>query len=275
LILSLFGPYKEKPTVSFESIIYDVEESIATLKLNRPQALNAFNTAMISETTQAFKHANRDKGVRCVVITGEGRAFSSGQDLKDIEGRDDDFSIGDHIRQGYNRLILQMVNLEKPIIAAVNGVAAGAGCGVALAADIRIVSEYGSFMLAFSRVGLVPDSGTTWILPRLIGYSRAYEMAITAEKITAERALSWGMVNKVVPASQLGEITDAWARLLASGPTLAFGLTKRAMYKSAGSSLEDSLIYESMLQEIAGRSYDRKEGVQAFIEKRPADFRGE
>lgn len=261
--------------MSFESIIYNVEASIATLKLNRPNTLNAFNTVMIGETTQAIKQAKRDESVRCVVITGEGRAFSSGQDLKDVEDRGDDFSIGDHIRQGYNRLILQMVNLEKPIIAAVNGVAAGAGCGVALAADIRIASEYGSFMLAFSRVGLVPDSATTWMLPRLIGYSRAYEMAITAEKITAERALSWGMVNKVVPAGQLDEIAAAWAGKLASGPTLAFGLTKRAMYKSAGSSLEESLIYESMMQDIAGRSFDRKEGVQAFIEKRPAEFRGE
>lgn len=261
--------------MSYDSIIYNVADSIATLKLNRPQSLNAFNTVMISETTHAFKQASRDKSVRCVVITGEGRAFSSGQDLKEVEGRGDDFSIGDHIRQGYNHLILQMVDLEKPIIAAVNGIAAGAGCGVALAADIRIASEYGSFMLAFSRVGLVPDSGTTWMLPRLIGYSRAYEMAITAEKISAERAHNWGMVNKVVPAGQLDEITAAWAGMLASGPTLAFGLTKRAMYKSAVTSLEQSLTYESMLQDIAGRSHDRREGVQAFMEKRPAQFRGE
>jgi 2-(1,2-epoxy-1,2-dihydrophenyl)acetyl-CoA isomerase len=261
--------------MTYETISFEVEDSIATLKLNRPHTLNAFNTVMIGETLHAFKQASRDRSVRVVVITGEGRAFSSGQDLNDVSSRGDDFSIGEHIRQGYNRLILQMVDLEKPIIAAVNGIAAGAGCGVALAADIRIASEFGSFMLAFSKVGLVPDSGTTWMLPRLIGYSRAYEMAITAEKITAERAYVWGMVNQVVPAGQLDEITAAWANRLSAGPTLAYGLTKRAMHKSAESTLADSLLYESMLQDVAGRSRDRMEGVQAFLEKRPAQFRGE
>lgn len=261
--------------MSYETILYDVKDLVATITLNRPKALNAFNTEMIVETTKAFKQAGRDRAVRCIVITGSGRAFSSGQDLKDVEDRGDDFSIGDHIRRGYNRLILQMASLEKPIVAAVNGIAAGAGCGIALAADIRIASEYGSFMLAFSRVGLVPDSGTTWMLPKIIGYSRAYEMAVTAEKISAERASELGLVNKVVPAVQLNEIVAAWAGMLANGPTLAFGLTKRAMYHSATGTLEESLEYESMLQDLADRSRDREEGVQAFIEKRTPKFLGE
>jgi 2-(1,2-epoxy-1,2-dihydrophenyl)acetyl-CoA isomerase len=257
-----------------KSIRYEVKDSVATLILDRPQSLNAFNTAMIKETIDALREAGRDHNVRCLVITGAGRAFSSGQDLKEVKDRDDNFSIGEHIRQGYNPLIRQIVNLEKPVIAAVNGVAAGAGCGVALAADIRIASEFGSFMLAFSKVGLVPDSGISWMLPRIIGYSRAYEMAVTAEKISAQKAYEWGLVNKVVPAAQLDEIAAAWARMLSNGPTFAFGLTKRAMYSAANSSLEDALQRESMLQDMAGNSRDRGEGVKAFAEKRPAQFKG-
>lgn len=258
----------------YETIEFKVENGIAAIFLNRPSSLNAFNTQMISETTDAFKQAGRDNDVRCVVISGRGRAFSAGQDLKEVEGRGEDFSIGDHIRSGYNRLIMQMVGLEKPIIAAVNGVAAGAGCGVALAADIRIASDNGSFMLAFSRVGLVPDSGTTWLLPRLIGYARAYEMAITADRIPAEKAYEWGLVNMLVPADQLSENVQAWARMLAEGPTLAFGLTKRAMYKAWQNTLAESLSYEARLQDITGRSGDRKEGVEAFLEKRKPQFQG-
>lgn len=260
--------------MAFESILADLSAGIATITLNRPQTLNAFNDQMIQETTAAFKQFGRDRAVRCVVITGNGRAFSSGQDLSDVVDRGDAFSIGEHLRHGYHKLIKQMVTLEKPIIGAINGVAAGAGCGVALAADLRIASDKASFMLAFSRVGLVPDSGTNWFLPRLIGYARAYEMAITADKIPAAKALEWGMVNRVVPADQLMETVNAWAQPLATGPTLAYGLTKRAMNKAWDSTLADALTYEAHLQEIAGRSHDNKEGVMAFLEKREARFKG-
>lgn len=261
--------------MAYETILHEVTDGIATITLNRPATLNAFNDQMINETADAFKQAGRAKEVRCVVITGSGRAFSSGQDLADVQARGANFSIGDHLRHGYHKLIKQMVALEKPIIAAVNGVAAGAGCGVALAADIRIASEKASFMLAFSKVGLVPDSGTNWFLPRLIGYARAYEMAITADKIPAAKALEWGMVNRVVPAEQLMEAVAAWAKPLATGPTLAYGLAKRAMYKSWDMNLDDALAYEAHMQEIAGRSHDNKEGVTAFLEKREAQFKGE
>lgn len=261
--------------MAYETILHEVTDGIATITLNRPATLNAFNDQMINETADAFKQAGRAKEVRCVVITGSGRAFSSGQDLADVQARGADFSIGDHLRHGYHKLIKQMVALEKPIIAAVNGVAAGAGCGVALAADIRIASEKASFMLAFSKVGLVPDSGTNWFLPRLIGYARAYEMAITADKIPAAKALEWGMVNRVVPAEQLMEAVAAWTKPLATGPTLAYGLAKRAMYKSWDLNLDDALAYEAHMQEIAGRSHDNKEGVTAFLEKREAQFKGE
>lgn len=261
--------------MAFETILFEVENGVATVTLNRPDKLNAFNDQMIDEATTAFKQADREKDIRCVVLTGNGRAFSSGQDLSDVVGRGDSFSIGDHLRHGYHRLIKQMVRLEKPIIGAINGIAAGAGVGVALATDIRIAADSASFMLAFSKVGLVPDSGTNWLLPRLIGQARAYEMAVTADKIPADTALAWGMVNRVVPAAQLMETVAAWAGPLATGPTLAYGLAKRAMNHAWNTDLFGALEYEAHLQEIAGRSHDNKEGVMAFLEKREAQFKGE
>lgn len=260
--------------MSYEHILYTVQDGIATITLNRPDKLNAFNDQMIAETKKAFKEAGRDEVVRCIVLTGSGRAFSAGQDLADVQDRGAGFSIGDHLRHGYNELIIQMVNLEKPIIGGINGVAAGAGCSVGLATDIRIASDKASFMQAFSRVGLIPDSGANWVLPRLVGYNRAYQMAITAEKITAEKALGWGLVNLVVPHEQLAETVQAWALKLAAGPTRAFGLTKRAMRQSEHMSLAEALEYESYLQEAAGRTEDNKEGVMSFLEKREPVFKG-
>ena len=260
--------------MSYNDILYKVADGVATITLNRPETLNAFTEQMIDEATNAFKQAARDQAVRCVVITGRGRGFSSGQDLAEVQARAGEFSIGEHLRRGYNRLVRQMVALEKPIVGAINGIAAGAGCGVALAADVRLASDKASFMLAFSRVGLVPDSGANWFLPRLIGYARAYEMAITADKVPADKALAWGLVNRLVPHDQLMETAVAWAGSLASGPTLAFGLTKRAMHKAWGMSLAEALDYEAHLQEICGRSHDNQEGVQAFLEKRPPQFKG-
>ncbi len=260
--------------MNYENILFDTANNIATITLNRPQTLNAFTEAMIAETTHAFRQAGRDEGVRCVVITGNGRAFSSGQNLAEVQERAGQFSIGEHLRKGYNQLIRQMVRLEKPVIGAINGIAAGAGCGIALAADIRIASDKAGFMLAFSKIGLVPDSGINWFLPRLIGYARAYEMALTAAKIPADTALAWGMVNRVVPHEQLMETAAAWARSVASGPTLAYGLTKRAMNKSWRMSLDEALDYEAHLQEVCGRSQDNQEGIEAFLKKREARFSG-
>ncbi len=260
--------------MTYETILYDVEDGIGRITLNRPGKLNAFNDQMIGETTDAFKSAGRDAAVRCIVITGAGRGFSSGQDLGDFQDRGETVSIGEHLRHGYHRLVRQMISLEKPIIGAINGIAAGAGCGVALAADIRIASDSASFMLAFSRIGLIPDSGVNWFLPRLVGYARAYEMAVTADRISASQAFEWGLVNRVVPGDQLPEITAAWARRLADGPTLAYGLTKRAMNQGWNMTLDEALEYEAHLQEVAGRSEDNREGIAAFIDKRAARFNG-
>lgn len=261
--------------MAYETILYEVAAGVAAITLNRPKRLNAFNDLMIAETGEAIRAAERDPAVRCVVLTGAGRAFSSGQDLTDFESRPATLSIGEHLRDGYNRLVARMVTLEKPIIGAINGVAAGAGCGLALACDLRLAADTASFIQVFSKVGLIPDSGSTWLLPRLVGYARAYEMAVTAEPIDAQKALQWGLVNDVVPAAQLPEITQAWARRLAQGPTRAYGLTKRAMQRGAGLTLSEALDYEAMLQEVAGNTADHHEGVTAFLEKRPPHYRGE
>ncbi|MBX7253290.1 MAG: enoyl-CoA hydratase/isomerase family protein [Candidatus Promineofilum sp.] len=260
--------------MTYETILYEVADGVATITLNRPSKLNAFNDAMIGETLDALKAAARDDAARSIVLTGAGRAFSSGQDLAAFQERGEGGSIAEHLRHGYHRVVRQMVTLEKPIVGAINGIAAGAGCGVALAADMRIAADSASFMLAFSRIGLIPDSGVNWFLPRIIGYSRAYEMAVTADRVSAATALEWGLVNRVVPAEQLPEIAAAVARQLAEGPTLAFGLTKRAMQRGWGMSLDEALEYEAYLQEVAGRSADNREGIAAFLEKRPPNFTG-
>jgi 2-(1,2-epoxy-1,2-dihydrophenyl)acetyl-CoA isomerase len=261
--------------MSYEAIRYDVAAGVGTITFNRPDKLNAFNRLMTDETIAAIRQASKDRAVRCLVITGEGRGFSAGQDLAEVPERDESFSLAEHLRSGYNRIVTLLTSLEKPVVAGVNGVAAGAGFGVALACDIRIASDKALFIQAFSRIGLIPDSGTTWTLTRLIGYARAFEMAVTADRIPADKALAWGMVNDVVPHEQLPEIVAAWAQQLATGPTLAYGLTKRAMQRAMTSSLAEALEYEALLQEVAGNSRDRAEGVAAFLEKREPIFTGE
>ncbi|MFQ5490128.1 MAG: enoyl-CoA hydratase-related protein [Phycisphaerae bacterium] len=259
------------------TITTTIANSVCTITLNRPDSLNAFNDTMKAELLGALKQAERDASVRCIVITGAGRAFCSGQDLADLKERyagDDPPELGRMLRQAYNPLIQKMRAVEKPIIAAVNGVAAGAGCSLALACDLRIASEKASFMEAFIHVGLIPDSGSTFFLPRLVGVGKALEMCFTGQKVSAKEALGMGLVNRVVPPEQLSEATLELAAKLAKLPTKAIGLTKRLINQSYSQDLAAQLEAEAFAQTTAAKTADHIEGVRAFLEKRPPQFGG-
>ncbi|MFF0829312.1 enoyl-CoA hydratase-related protein [Brevibacillus sp. NPDC003359] len=257
----------------YETILYEVSEGVAVLTLNRPDKFNAFTAVMNKEITDALKQAQKDADVRCIVLTGAGRAFNAGQDLSDVSGGGD-VDYGGFLRDRYNPMILQFQKTEKPIIAAVNGVAAGAGMSVALACDIRLASEKASFVNAFVNIGLVPDSGGCYFLPRIVGIGKALELAMTGEKVSAEEALRIGLVNQVYPAESFMEDALAYAHKLASLPTKGIGLIKRTMYKGLEMGLEETLEYEAFAQEAAGSTEDHKEGVTAFMEKRAPRFTG-
>lgn len=255
-----------------DTIIVEQSEGVMTITLNRPDVLNAVNDHMAKELGEALRQASREAGVRCLVVTGAGRGFCSGQDLRDRAGGT--ISYRDHLRRTYNPVILAMRTMEKPVLAAINGVAAGAGCSLALAADLRIASDRARLIEIFSRVGLVPDSGSTWFLPHLVGPGKALELAYTADPVDAQEALRLGLVNRVVPHEELMAKTMELALQLAAGPTKAYGLSKRAVTYALGATLDETLEYEAQLQEIAGRTADHREGVAAFLEKRQAKFEG-
>jgi 2-(1,2-epoxy-1,2-dihydrophenyl)acetyl-CoA isomerase len=245
--------------------------------LNRPDVLNAFDDQMTTDLQDALKQVERDEEVRCLIITGAGRAFSSGQDLADLKTKYTSGSVPDFgadLRRRYNPVIRRLRGMEKPVIAAVNGVAAGGGLGVALACDLRIASEKASFIEVFINVGLVPDCGNTFTLPRLVGLGKALELCFTGDKVGAEEALSLGLVNKVVPPEELMKTTTELARKLATLPTRAIGLTKRLFNRAMSSDLEGQLEAEAFAQETAGQTDDHLEGVMAFIEKRKPQFTG-
>ena len=261
-----------------QNILVTDNEAVRTITLNRPDVLNACNNMLLAQLSKAMRDAEKDKGVRCIVLTGAGRAFCSGQDLADVAQRyasDEPIELGSHLRKTYNRIVLKMRTMEKPIIASVNGVAAGAGCSLALACDMRIAAESASFIQAFINVGLIPDSGGTFMLPRLIGLSRAMEMACTGRKVKADEALRIGLVNQVVADDQLLEATTKLATRLTSLPPRGIGLTKRILNASLENDLATQLDYEAMMQTTAGRTKDHREGVTAFLEKRPPKFVGE
>lgn len=259
--------------MSYDTLLWEVADGIGAITLNRPDTLNAVNRQMTDELAAVLKAAAKDEAVRCLVVTGSGRGFSSGEDLKDHSG-DEQGSLGDDLRRRYNPLILRLRTLEKPVIASVNGVAAGAGMSLAMACDLRIASDRARFIQSFSKVGLVPDSGSCFFLPRLVGLGKALELAWTADGVDAHEAERIGLVNKVVPPDRLAEETRTWAARLAAGPPKAYGLIKRAMNKALTASLEEMLEYEAYLQEATGYSEDFKEGVAAFVEKRPPVFTG-
>ncbi len=258
---------------NYQTLLYSVSDNILTITLNRPDVLNAFNEQMKDEINDALKAAERDQEVRCLVITGAGRAFCSGQDLKSHVG-EEKRSLKESLEKKYNPMIRKIRTMEKPVIAMINGVAAGAGCSLALACDLRIMSDQAKLIEIFIRIGLVPDSGSHWFLTRLVGMAKAFEYATLGEDISAAEAERAGLVNKVVPHAELEKVTREYAQRLAKAPTKAIGLIKRALNKASSSDLETILEYESYLQEIASKTEDHQEGIKAFMEKRPAQFKG-
>jgi 2-(1,2-epoxy-1,2-dihydrophenyl)acetyl-CoA isomerase len=232
---------------------------------------------MGQELQDSLRRAERDDEVRCLIITGSGRAFSAGEDIQDLRGqyeRGENPKLGERLLHKYNPIIRQIRRMEKPVIAAVNGVAAGAGAGIAYACDIRVASENARFIQAFIRVGLAPDSGTSFFLPRLAGFSKALELSLTGDELGGKDAERYGIVYKVVPEEQLLSTAREVATKLAQQAPKAVGLTKRALNKSISADLETVLEYESYLQEIAGATSDHIEAVRAFFEKRKPVFKG-
>ena len=256
----------------YETLLAETHDGVRVLTLNRPDVLNAVNAQMGRELLQALRDAERAAEVRCVLLAASGRGFCAGADLREqVPGRT---SLGDLLRERYNAIVLRMRTMEKPVIAAINGVAAGAGCNLALAADLRVASERATFIEVFSRVGLIPDSGGTWLLPRLVGMGRALEMMFFADPMDALTAERLGLVNRVVPHDDLMAQTKEWAARLAAGPTRAYGLIKRGVNRALALDFQGALEYEAHLQEVAGRTEDHREGVAAFLAKRPPQYTG-
>lgn len=257
-------------------ILSHIAAGVLTITLNRPDRLNSFNDEMHHQLSEALTVAERDATVRCVLITGAGRGFCAGQDLNDrnvnVEQAAPDLGLS--VERFYNPLIRRLSALPKPIVCAVNGVAAGAGAALALACDIVVAADNASFIQSFCKLGLVPDSGGSWYLPRLAGHARAMGMALLGDKISAQQALEWGMIWQVVAAAELADHTQSMAKQLATQPTYGLGLIKKAMYSSASNTLDQQLDLERDLQRLGGRSDDYREGVSAFFAKRPANFNG-
>lgn len=265
----------------YETIMYDVEQGVGTVTLNRPAVLNAINPAMIGELQDVLSKVRDDDSVRAVVLTGAGRGFCSGADLKarqrvkpSAAAPDASKASADRLRRTYNPLILAIRHIEKPFIASVNGVAAGAGCNLALACDLVVASEEASFGNVFARIGLIPDCGGHFFLPRLVGFHKAAELMFTGDLIDAREAERIGLINRVVPHAALPQVTRELAERLARGPTRAIGLCKRTLNIGVTADLATVLDVEAEGQGLASQTEDHWEGVQAFLEKRPANFIG-
>lgn len=255
-------------------IVVTNQNGVRELKLNRPEVFNSFNKAMAIALQNELDKCATDNSVRAVIITGEGKAFCAGQDLAeatDPNGPELKSIVKDH----YNPIILKIRELEKPVIAAVNGVAAGAGANIALACDITIAKSSASFIQAFSKIGLIPDSGGTFFLPRIIGTQKAMALMMTADKVTSEEAEQMNMIYKSIEDDEFEKFVYQFAQKIATMPTRGLGLTKKAVNQSLFNSLEDQLDIEEKLQTEAGATYDFNEGVEAFLEKRVPVFRGE
>ncbi|MCF6278514.1 MAG: enoyl-CoA hydratase-related protein [Anaerolineales bacterium] len=254
-------------------ILTALQAHALTLTLDRPAKANAFNREMIQALQTALDDAAADDEVRCVVLTGSGTTFCAGQDITEMLAvQDQDISYHEHLRETYNPLIAQIRQIEKPVVAAVNGPVAGAGLGVALACDLRIAGESAQFTVGFTGIGLVPDSGVSLLLPALIGLGRATEFTFSNFPISAQDALAWGLVNRVVPDADLLSVSTQIGMMLAMGPTETFGATKKAFNRAVLSNLSEVLEYEGELQEVAGKSAEHRLGVRAFLAKEHPNF---
>ena len=250
---------------------------VAIITLDRPDVLNAFDEALTTSLGVAVADAGRDAGIRCVVITGAGRAFSAGQDLRDRAAalaQGAELHLGDELRRRYHPVVTAIREMRKPVVAAVNGIAAGAGFGLAVCCDIRVAAESATFRAAWSKVGLVPDAASAYFLPRLVGWGRALDMVLTGDPVSAEEALRIGLATRVWPDVEFADRWRAYARDLAAGATEAYALTKEGLNAAWDHGLRDFLEVEASLQDRAGRSTDYAEGVRAFLEKRPAKLTG-
>ncbi|HMC97113.1 MAG TPA: enoyl-CoA hydratase-related protein [Flavobacteriales bacterium] len=259
--------------MTYEKIKYVVADGVATITLDRPDKLNSFDRAMSLEVIHALDECGIDKGIRAVLITGEGRAFSAGQDL--AEAIAPGARIEEILTVQYNPIVRRIRSLPKPVIAAVNGVAAGAGANIAYACDLALAGESANFIQSFINIGLIPDSGGTFTLPRLVGMQRAFGQMILADKVPAAKAAELGMIWRAVPDADLMNEAMAIAKRLAQMPTKAIALTKEALNRSVSGSLSDQLNVENELQTIAGASHDYREGVNAFLEKRKPVYTGQ
>ncbi|MEX2177553.1 MAG: enoyl-CoA hydratase-related protein [Gemmatimonadaceae bacterium] len=258
--------------MAYEFIASSVAEGVSTVTLNRPDVLNAFNRRMAQELQSALAHAAEDPAIRAVLLTGAGRGFCAGQDLGEAMAAKLD--LGEIVKTSYNPIITAIREMDKPVVCAVNGVAAGAGANLALACDVVIAAEDASFIQSFSKVGLVPDTSGTFFLPRLVGPARAAALMFFADKLPATKALEWGMIYQVVPSTVLLETANSLTRQLAAMPTRGLALTKRALNASFANDLQSQLALEQELQGQAGRTEDYAEGVQAFLEKRKPAYVG-
>ena len=252
-------------------VLKERQDGVLVLTLNRPEKLNAITGELLDALYAALKEGEEDREVRALLLTGAGRAFSAGQDLTEFGDRKPDYEA--HLRR-YNRVVEALSGLEKPLVVAVNGVAAGAGMSLALWGDLRLAAVGASFTTAFVRIGLVPDSGLSFLLPRLVGLAKAQELLLLSPRLSAEEALALGLVHRVVPAEKLMEEALSLAKELAQGPTRAYALTKKLLLETYRLSLTEALALEAVLQGQAGQTQDHEEGVRAFREKRPPRFQG-
>jgi 2-(1,2-epoxy-1,2-dihydrophenyl)acetyl-CoA isomerase len=262
--------------MAYDTILFEVANGAGRLTLNRPDRLNSFTVQMHGEVAEALARVEQDDDIRALLITGAGRGFCAGQDLADraVAPGGDGVDLGESLENRYNPLIRRLVNLPKPVVCAVNGVAAGAGANIAFAADIVFAAKSAKFIQSFANIGLVPDSGGTWILPRLVGQARAMGLALTGQPIAAEQAESWGLIWRAVDDAKLMEEANALVEQLARGPTKGYAAIKAAIRHSWSTSLNDQLDHERDRQRELGRSADYREGVAAFTEKRKPKFSG-